>query len=147
MMSEIGYISKKYNKISRLTDDINSASISVKKHALKHEQDVNIKYPGNNVIEQVYTKSKDVLIHFLHSLIQLIDDGKTESEDITMLTDNKVYQEQITGNPSFKKNVIAILERLESDQVLSINQFKLLDTLISVLDNERSFLFRKMRNI
>ncbi len=145
-MSELGYLSKRYNRISRLTDDINKASIAIKKYTLKQEKDSGMKYPQLNLPEEIYVKSKDRLVKFLGSMIQLIENGASDS-DITMLSENKAFKEQICGNIHLKNDIVVLLNKLKKNEVLSKFQFKLLDTLIGILDNERSHLFRKMRNI
>jgi hypothetical protein len=145
-MSELGYISKRYNRISKLTDDINNASITVKKHSLLQEEDSTTKYPKLKIGENDYLNSKDKLIEFIEAIIQLIEEGKSNT-DIKMLAENKAYTSQISKNPELKQELKNLLQCLKQNKALLKDQFKLLDTIIGVLDNERSYLFRKMRNI
>ncbi|HYQ59366.1 MAG TPA: hypothetical protein VEP89_18620, partial [Draconibacterium sp.] len=64
-MSELGYISNRYKKISRLTNSVNSASIAVKKHSMSNDANYKKKFPKLKVSEDEYIKARIELINFI----------------------------------------------------------------------------------
>jgi hypothetical protein len=145
-MSELGYISKRYKRISRLTNDVNRFSIAVKKYSLLRENRFKSKYPKLIISEDEYVEARKELIQFIEDLLQLIKNGASEN-DISMLVKNRAFNSQVVNNPELNQEFERLLFTLKKNNALHIEQFKPLDTLIGVLDNERSNLFRKMRNV
>ncbi|HYQ58521.1 MAG TPA: hypothetical protein VEP89_14370, partial [Draconibacterium sp.] len=72
---------------------------------------------------------------------------KTSENEISILNENTAFKSQIINNHELRQEIEILLKSLKKNQELNIEQFKPLDTLIGVLDNERSNLFRKMRNV
>lgn len=144
--SKLTYILRNYNRISRLTDDINNVCIAVKKYTLLQDVGSDTKYPKLTISEELYRMSKEKLILFLDSFLKLIDSGTYET-DIARLSENNAYNKLVNNNSKFKRDIIVLLNTLGHDKALSKEQFGILDTVIGILDDERSDLFRKISNI
>ncbi len=145
--SKLTYILRNYNRISRLTDDINNACIAVKKYTILQNVGSDTKYPKLTISEELYRMSKEELISFLNSLLQLMDSNGISESDITMLFENKVFNELVNNNSKFKRDIIVLLNTLGHDKALSKEQFEILDTVIGILDDERYSLFRGIKSV
>ena len=141
-MSDIGYISRRYNQISELTDEINEAAIIVKKRSLLNESGES--YPKLSFSTESYDHSKELLISFFSGLIKFLS-SQDDGELLELLVKNKAFRQHLVENPEIRDELVSLVKSLQEDLYLNKRQFQLLDIVVGILDNERSFLFRKMR--
>jgi ADP-heptose:LPS heptosyltransferase len=138
-MSEISILSNQYNSVVDLTDNINNSIITFKKR--KYRTTFTKEFSNNlNLSESDYNTSKEYLVKFL-SFLQ--NQRKENSDKFNFLPED--IQQKISSIVQFDSEITSILDNINMNKDLEDIQFDLLDRIVSILDNERTILFRKLR--
>jgi len=144
-MSEFSLILRKYDSVSGLTESLNRSVLALKKRHISREPGVARKYPEILVNDDEVNAARQEIIRALFSLDEFIN--KKNSENILYeLMGNDLFRQQILADDHYKELVRQVAEKLKADTELDTDEFGVLDKFISILDNESTILFRKLRN-
>jgi len=144
-MSDFSHLYKKYNSVSNLTKDLNNSVITLKKRSLlSGNNNNNIKAAGMKVSEEEAEKAKRSLEGILSMLDQFYKKQDIHNE-LYELMDNQLFKSQVLQNVEFRDKISSALGKLKENTELSTQDLLNIDQFISVLDNEASVLFKKLR--
>jgi hypothetical protein len=141
-MSEINLLRDQYLKMADTTDGLNDAIISLKKAYKRSQGDENTSFdvePGELKL------SVRMICLVIQSLIKLgNENGKP---DYSMIPEKVAARLKKDESQLLKedKRYKAIEKTLVAEKFLDIDQFKLLDRVVSKLEKERTSLFKKLR--
>lgn len=144
-MSEFSLIYKKYDTVSGLTESLNKSVLTLKKRQAYNEPGVSERYPNLSVSKDELDYAKREIVKALFSLNQFIEERSTGNV-LYELLDNELFRKQILADDHFKETLRQVIEKIKQDTTLSEEDFNMLDKFISILDNESTILFRKLRN-
>lgn len=145
-MSEMSILSNQYERLVSTTNSVNDSVILLKKKKFSKD-DPNIKRTFSNISNEVseLNGAQNLLVKFLNSLLELItNDNVTSSEYVPNIVFED-YKNRILTIPYVKQDIEKIIELIQKKDNLSPESLDLLDNISSVLDSERTTLFRKLR--
>ncbi|MBL7840569.1 MAG: hypothetical protein JNJ75_10545 [Cyclobacteriaceae bacterium] len=143
-MSDFSLLYKKYNSVSNLTSDLNNSVITLKRKTISKNKEYTEKHPRIAVTDEQVAKANQLLVDILSLLEKFYSNQDTRNE-LYELMDNTLFQNQILKSVVFKDHIIKVLEKLKEKEDLTAGDLSSVDKFISVLDNEASMLFRKLR--
>ncbi len=143
-MSDISVLSNQYEQLVSTSDKVNSSVIAFKKKSLLNDAANKAKYPKLKVSIEELDKAKSILLLFLESVHKLLEEDQMESEFIPTIILND-YKSRLSVNPYLKEDLKKVIESLKQNQPIGENYINILDAILSILDTERSTLFRKLR--
>lgn len=143
-MSDISVLSNQYEQLVATSDKVNNSVIAFKKKSILSDAASKGKYPKLNVSPEELAAAKAILLLFLGNIIHLIDSDTLESDFIpTIILDD--YKHRLSVSPFLKDELTKLIEILKQNQPVNEDNIQVLDNILSILDNERSTLFRKLR--
>lgn len=143
-MSEISVLSNQYDKLVVTSDKINDSVIILKKISLLKDRQHGTKYPKLTLSTEEISGAKDNLLPFLESINNILEDTDNGSEFIPDLI-LEDYKKRLSAFPFIQEEVAGLTKKLRQGQAIGIEDIKILDEILKVLDTERSTLFRKLR--
>ena len=143
-MSEISVLSNQYNKLVETSDKVNNSVIVYKKKKLLSEPSNLKKYPKLFIPSDDSDLAKNTLLSFLANLKQILEEDRKESDFIPSIV-LEDYKKKLDANQYLKEDIESLISFIDKDQVISEENISILDGIMSVLDNERNILFRKLR--
>lgn len=143
-MSDISVLSNQYEQLVSTSDTINNSVIALKKRNLLATENVKKKYPRLTVSSSELTGAQTILKSFLENVIKLIQEDSQESTYIPPLILDD-YKKRMSKNQYLLEDLTDLLERITKSQELDERHITALDDILSILDSERSILFRKLR--
>ena len=143
-MSEISVLSNQYNKLVETSDKVNNSVIVYKKKKLLSEPSNLKKYPKLFISSDDSDLAKNTLLSFLANLKQILEEDKKESDFIPSIV-LEDYKKKLDANQYLKEDIESLISFIDKDQIISEENISILDGIMSVLDNERNILFRKLR--
>lgn len=143
-MSEISVLSNQYNKLVETSDKVNNSVIVYKKKKLLSEPSNLKKYPKLFISSDDSDLAKNTLLSFLTNLKQILEEDRKESDFIPSIV-LEDYKKKLDTNQYLKEDIESLINFIDKDQVISEENISILDGIMSVLDNERNILFRKLR--
>jgi hypothetical protein len=143
-MSEISVLSNQYNKLVETSDKVNNSVIVYKKKKLLSEPSNLKKYPKLFISSDDSDLAKNTLLSFLANLKQILEEDRKESDFIPSIV-LEDYKKKLDANQYLKEDIESLISFIDKDQVISEENISILDGIMSVLDNERNILFRKLR--
>ena len=143
-MSEISVLSNQYNKLVETSDKVNNSVIVYKKKRLLSEPSNLKKYPKLFISSDDSDLAKNTLLSFLTNLKQILEEDRKESDFIPSIV-LEDYKKKLDANQYLKEDIGSLINFIDKDQVISEENISILDGIMSVLDNERNILFRKLR--
>jgi hypothetical protein len=143
-MSEISVLSDQYDKLVSTSDKVNNSVIAFKKRSLLNTAVNKKKYPKLSVSGEELATAKDILLLFLENIRKILDEDYQESEFIPSII-LEDYKSKLVANPYLKEELKELIDLLMHDKPVTEDNILLLDSILSILDNERSTLFRKLR--
>jgi len=143
-MSEISVLSNQYNKLVETSDKVNNSVIVYKKKKLLSEPSNLKKYPKLFISSDDSDLAKSTLLSFLTNLKQILEEDRKESDFIPSIV-LEDYKKKLDANQYLKEDIESLITFIDKDQVISEENISILDGIMSVLDNERNILFRKLR--
>lgn len=143
-MSDISVLSNQYDKLVSTSEKVNNSVIAFKKKSILSDDVNKAKYPKLKITAEELDMAKSVLMLFLENIQKLLEDDYMESEfiPITVLED---YKLRLSANPYLKEDLKKLLELLKQNKPVGEDNIIVLDTILLILDNERSSLFKKLR--
>jgi hypothetical protein len=143
-MSDISVLSNQYEQLVATSDKVNNSVIAFKKKSILSDATSKEKYPKLNVSPEELAAAKAILLLFLDNIVHLIDSDILESDFIpTIILDD--YKHRLSVSPFLKDELTKLIEILKQNQPVAEDNIQILDNILSILDNERSTLFRKLR--
>jgi hypothetical protein len=143
-MSDFSLLYKKYNSVSNLTNDLNNSVITLKRKHLTDIPATREKLPQLSVDEKEVTKANNQIKEIL-SLLEEFYNKQETSNELYELMDNALFQNQILNNAVFREDILKVLKKIKENKNLSPKDLTNIDKFISILDNEASVLFKKLR--
>lgn len=143
-MSEISVLSNQYNKLVETSDKVNNSVIVYKKKKLLNEPSNLKKYPKLFISSDDSELAKSTLLSFLTNLKQILEEDRKESDFIPSIVLDD-YKKKLDANQYLKEDIESLITFIDKDQIISEENISILDGIMSVLDNERNILFRKLR--
>jgi len=143
-MSDISVLSNQYEQLVATSDKVNNSVIAFKKKNLLSDAASKHKYPKLNITVEELTTAKQILLLFLDNILKLIENDSLESDFIpTIILED--YKHRLSVNPYLKDDLKKLIGELTQNQQITDDDIEVLDSILSILDNERSTLFRKLR--
>lgn len=143
-MSEISVLSNQYEKLVKTSDKINNSVIAVKKKNLLSRNTVKQQFPKLIISEEDIKEAMDILLNFLKNLNSLLNEESNKSEDLPLIILDD-YKAKLTESPYFKEDLTQLITDIQENKQMDEKDIKVLDRVLSVLDSERTLLFRKLR--
>lgn len=143
-MSEISVLSNQYEKLVRTSDKINNSVIAVKKKDLLSRNTAKQQFPKLILTEEDFKEAMTILLGFLRNLNSLLNEESSKSEDLPLIILDD-YIAKLTESPYFKEDLAQLIADIQENKKLDEKDIRVLDRVLSVLDSERTLLFRKLR--
>jgi hypothetical protein len=143
-MSEMTLITKRYSDMAEFTSKVNKSVIVFKKKSLLEDESSRKKYPKLSVSENEIITAKRTLLESLSDLEKMASNTE-HSNKITGATESSALQTLVLQNDTDRNEINNIVNSINGNKILSKTNFMILDKIISILDNERNLLFRKMK--
>lgn len=143
-MSEISVLSNQYEKLVQTSDKINSSVIAVKKRDLLSRKTGNLQYPKLILTDEDLKEAMAILLSFLQNLNRLLNEENSKSDDLPLIILDD-YKAKLTESPYFKEDLAKLIADIQESKELDEKDIRVLDRVLSVLDSERTLLFRKLR--
>jgi hypothetical protein len=143
-MSEISVLSNQYEKLVKTSDRINNSVIAVKKKELLSRNADKQQFPKLILSEEDFNEAMKVLLGFLINLNILLNEESNKSEDLPLIILDD-YKAKLTESPYFKEDLEQLITDIKGQKELNEKDIRVLDRVLSVLDSERTLLFRKLR--
>ena len=131
-MSEIGYISSQYERLSQTNQYLNEAVLLLKKGWLLSQPDMLRKYPNLTVDADDLRTAREYVAEVLKQMAE-----PSGERMIDRLLDDR----QLPSRPE----LVDVVQIIQQNKTLQAHHFATLNRLLDVLDGERSVLFRKLR--
>lgn len=143
-MSDISVLSNQYEQLVATSDKVNNSVIAFKKKSILDDAISRRKYPKLSVTTEELQLAKQILLLFLNNILKMLEEDSSESDFIpTIIIDD--YKQRLSLNPYLKDDLKRLISELNQDQKVTESDIEVLDSILSILDNERSSLFRKLR--
>lgn len=143
-MSEISVLSNQYEKLVKTSDKINKSVIAVKKKDLLSRNTVKQQFPKLILSEEDLKEAMVILLNFLQNLNSLLNEESNKSEDLPLIILDD-YKAKLTESPYFKEDLTQLITDIQENKEMDEKDIRVLDRVLSVLDSERTLLFRKLR--
>lgn len=143
-MSDISVLSNQYGKLLSTSDKVNNSVIAFKKKSLLKNLASKERYPKLSVSPEELDRAKTILLSFLENIRKLLEEDFRESDYIPMIIIDD-YKKRLSLNPYLKEDLKKLLDLLKYNQPIEEDNLTVLESILSILDNERSTLFRKLR--
>ena len=143
-MSEISVLSNQYEKLVKTSDRINNSVIAVKKNDLLSRKAIKQQFPKLILSEDDFKEAMDILLGFLQNLNNLLNEDSNKFEDLPLIILDD-YKAKLTESPYFKEDLTELIKDIQENKKLDEKDIQVLDRVLSVLDSERTLLFRKLR--
>lgn len=143
-MSDFSLLYKKYNSVANLTNDLNNSVITLKRKNLASILANREKLPKLSVNEKEVAEANNQIIEVL-SLLEKFYNKQETSNELYELMDNIFFENQILKNPVFREDILEVLKKARQNVNLSSRDLANIDKFTSILDNEASVLFKKLR--
>ncbi len=144
-MSDLTLLYKKYNSVSNLTNELNGSVITLKRRNLARNEKVSEAHPKIQVPDEDVAKANHELLNVLLALESYIEKPDT-SNYLYQLAENPLFKKYILDNVEYREHIKQSVEKLKNNRKLSLNDLSDIDRFISILDNEASVLYRKLRS-
>jgi hypothetical protein len=143
-MSDISVLSNQYDKLVSTSEKVNNSVIAFKKRRILNDDANKTKYPKLKITAEELDMAKSILVLFLENIQKLMEDDYMESDfiPVTVLED---YKQRLSANPYLKEDLKKLLDLLKQNKPVGEENISVLDTILLILDNERSSLFKKLR--
>lgn len=142
-MSELSVLSMQYDKLAAFSNDINNSVIAVKRKRLLSEKNKEIMYSTLSLSEEEWIIYQNILIKFIKSIIEMIELDSSKADFLPSVISEE-YKELIQKNMDLA-DIKRLRSNLEKDGTLDDEDISLLDKMLSILDNKRTVLFKKLR--
>ena len=143
-MSDVSILSNQYNQLVATSDKVNNSVITFKKEYLLADKSNRDKYPKLAVSSEEHEEAKKTLTAFLDNIKKIMDDNEMKSEFIPSLIIHD-YKDRLSQHHDLSFFLKTLMYRVANDQPIDNKELLVLDDLLTVLDSERSTLFRKLR--
>jgi hypothetical protein len=120
-MSDFTLLYKKYSSVSSLTNELNGSVIVLKRRNMAANKKILA------TLEAFYAKQES-------------------SSSLYQLSENQLFRKYILENVEYREQVKQAAAKLRNHQYLSNKDLGDIDRFISILDNEASVLYRKLRS-
>lgn len=143
-MSDISVLSSQYEQLVSTSDTVNNSVIVLKKNSMLSNKNVHQRFPKLSVSENEVSNAKTILASFLRNVIGIIKGDAQDSQYIPSLI-LEDYKERLSKSPYLREDIEELLRSIDNLKQLDEKHLDVLDDILSVLDIERSALFRKLR--
>jgi mevalonate kinase len=144
-MSDFSLLYKKYNSVSNLTNDLNNSVIVLKRRKMSADPKIAETHPRLHVQDEEVTKATQDITGILKELDAFYEKQDT-SNFLYEMADNQLFQKHIMGNVEYRERIREALVKLKASQELTVKELSGIDKFVSVLDNQASKLYRKLRS-
>ena len=131
-MSEIGYISSQYERLSQTNQYLNEAVLLLKKDWLLGQPDTLTKYPTLSVEADDLRTAREYVSEVLGPMADMPGE---------LMIDRLLDDRQLPPRPELAD----VVQTIQQQRTLQSRHFATLNRLLDALDGERSVLFRKLR--
>lgn len=141
-MSEIGLIRDQYERLTTTTDNVNNSIITFKKlyKLLKGE-----KNPAFTISKEELVFAKKTISGFMAYLVKLSNENSQPDYSIIPQKVVARFKKDKLDFLKSDKKLKAVERAVNTEEGLDEDQLKLLDSIVTNLDMERSTLFKKLR--
>jgi hypothetical protein len=144
-MSDFTLLYKKYNSVSNLTSELNSSVITLKRRNIASNKAVTQSHHKIQVADEEVAQANHELLGILTTL-EAFYDKQDSSNYLFQLAENPLFRNYILENVEYREHVKKSAEKLRKNQNLTTKELSDIDRFISILDNEASVLYRKLRS-
>lgn len=143
-MSEISVLSNQYDQLAGTSNKVNHSVIALKKRNLIRGASGRADYPNLAVSEEEEGSARETLLDFLRNVLKILAEDSVTSEFVPPLA-LADYKAKLISQPYMEEDIKEIVGRISSGEDLRSGDLQVLDKILSILDGERSMLFRKLR--
>jgi hypothetical protein len=143
-MSDVSILSNQYNQLVATSDKVNNSVITFKKEHLLSDENNRVKYPKLAVSAEEHAEAKKTLTAFLDNIKKIMDENELKSDFIPSLIILD-YKDRLSKHHDLKAALQTLIHQVTNDKPIETKELLVLDDLLTVLDSERSSLFRKLR--
>ena len=144
-MSDFTLLYKKYSSVSSLTNELNGSVIVLKRRNMAANKKILETHPRLQVADEEVAKANRELLNILATL-EAFYDKQESSSSLYQLSENQLFRKYILENVEYREQVKQAAAKLRNHQHLSNKDLGDIDRFISILDNEASVLYRKLRS-
>ncbi|WP_138482118.1 hypothetical protein [Dyadobacter bucti] len=102
-------------------------------------------HPKIQVADDEVLNAKHELLGILSKLEEFYDKGDPTNY-IYQLAENKLFKKHILDNVEYREHIRESVNKLKNNQSLNNEELTDIDQFVSILDNEASMLYRKLRS-
>ncbi|MCR8561968.1 hypothetical protein KXD93_30215 [Mucilaginibacter sp. BJC16-A38] len=143
-MSDFTLLYKKYTNVANLTNELNGSVIVLKRRNMAANKQVIMAHPKIQVAEDEVAKAKQELLGILSKLEDFYEHGDPANY-IYQLAENRLFRKHILDNVEYREHIHQSVSKLKNNQSLDNDELTDIDRFVSILDNEASVLYRKLR--
>jgi len=144
-MSDFTLLYKKYSSVSSLTNELNGSVIVLKRQNMAANKKILETHPRLQVADEEVAKANRELLNILATL-EAFYDKQESSSSLYQLSENQLFRKYILENVEYREQVKQAAAKLRNHQYLTNKDLGYIDRFISILDNEASVLYRKLRS-
>ncbi len=144
-MSDFTLLFKKYTNVANLTNELNSSVITLKRRNMAVDKNIIAAHPKIQVADDEVLNAKHELLGILSKLEEFYDKGDPTNY-IYQLAENKLFKKHILDNVEYREHIRESVNKLKNNQSLNNEELTDIDQFVSILDNEASMLYRKLRS-
>jgi hypothetical protein len=145
-MSDISALSNQYDQLVDTSEKINDSVVVFKKQSLLRDGANKRSYPNLKISAEELAAASAVLLLFLANIFEHLSDKKESEEEFMPVAVKDGYKEKLKKNVAYLDEDLARLhQHLQERQLMTDNDLKVMDILVTTLDTERNSLFRKLR--
>lgn len=144
-MSDISLLSYHYQRIVEISNKINDAVIVLRKRAISADKKLVAKYQNLIVKKEIIKSARDEILLFLKEIKAVFENKAVTTSQLPNFL-IRSFGELIQQSPYLKTDLDNLIHALSSGKELTPENFELLDKILSVVDEDRSNVFRKLRS-
>jgi hypothetical protein len=145
-MSEISHLSDQYKRIVDLSNRINNAVIILRKKEMNTNKELARKYRNIRVKKESIEQARKEISDFLKDILSVIKTKQFQTGKLPYFLIHG-FNELIKKNPYLENDLEDLVHKLDTTgKELTTKDFELLDKILSVIDEDRTNVFRKLRS-
>lgn len=144
-MSDFTLLYKKYNTVSNLTNELNGSVIVLKRRNMAEDKRIIATHPKIQVQPEEIAKANHELLGILTAL-ETFYEKPEPSNYLYPLAENRLFKSHIIDNAEYREHIRLSVQKLKKNQNLNNQELTDIDRFVSILDNEASVLYRKLRS-
>jgi hypothetical protein len=145
-MSDISLLSSYYQRIVAISDKVNEAVITLRKKSLKSDNRLGGKYKHLRVSQRESSDAGRNVLTLLKEINSIIENHSFRESFLPNYLVQSLM-DRVKSDQGFRPAINDLTKILSEDKKLTSKHFSLLDSILSVIDQDRTIVFRKLRSM